>query len=498
MSSKGQILVEFHNWKIHHFTFSLVINALVKKYNSQCLGFRSFNKDLNNQFFFKQIIEQIKFLLGNLFKIKTFSKYYSMGVKKIFKPIIQERHKKDSIKFIKNFYKKKKISNQDIINLSVNGYYLGDIIYDSVLKSENLVTINSNCPNFKKKLFKFLSIFFFWIEYFKTHKVKAVIVGHGTYLSAIPLRIATTKKIKAIVVEIDRIWQLSKKNLYTHRENLSYHKIFRQFNKSKKSKYINEAKKKYIKYIIQNKHHKTKNKISKSNRKIKVLISPHSFADSPHVRGKTLFVDFYEWLIYLLNESKNTNYEWYIKLHPNYLDFFDNTYYFIKDLVNKKFPNVKWLSPKIKNYDLVRKKHIDACFTVHGSIGYEMALLNVPVINASLYNPHRNYNFNFNPKNLREFKKILYNINKIDLNFNKNKILEYIFMKEMFFDKTWLGQEFNNSVSNTNFKFLTKKLENNDIFAKVDFINIDKLLTSFFNSKNYCLLVNKSNIILNQ
>jgi hypothetical protein len=70
-------------------------------------------------------------------------------------------------------------------------------------------------------------------------------------------------------------------------------------------------------------------------------------------------------------------------------------------------------------------------------------------------------------------------------------------MHEMFFDKTWLGQEFNNSTPNTNFNFLTKK-NNNNIFTKVDLVKTDKLLTSFFNSKNYCLLVNKSNIIFNQ
>ena len=292
MGSKSQILVEFHNWKIHHFTFSLVINALAKKYNSQSVGFRSFNEDLRNQYFFKKIIEHMKFLLGNILKTKTFKKYYSIGVKKIFKPNIKERHKKKSIEFIKNFYKKKKISNQDILDLKVNDFYLGDIIYDSVLRSENLITINPHCPNFKKKLFKFLSLYFFWLEYFKTNKVKAVIVCHDTYLSAIPLRIASIKGIKAIVVELERIWQLSKKNFHTHKENLNYHKIFRKFNKSKKSKYINEAKKKYKKKIIRNKLHKTKNKISKSNKKIKVLISPHSFADAPHVRGKTLFVDF--------------------------------------------------------------------------------------------------------------------------------------------------------------------------------------------------------------
>jgi len=107
MSSKNQILLEFHNWKIHHFTFSLVVNALAKKYNSESVGFRSFNEDLNNQYFFKKIIEHIKFLLGNLFKNKTFKKYYSIGVKKIFKPTIKERHKKKSIEFIKNFYKNK-------------------------------------------------------------------------------------------------------------------------------------------------------------------------------------------------------------------------------------------------------------------------------------------------------------------------------------------------------------------------------------------------------
>ena len=57
--------------------------------------------------------------------------------------------------------------------------------------------------------------------------------------------------------------------------------------------------------------------INKSN-KIKILVVAHDFFDSPHSYGNNLFVDFYEWLIFLRDISLNTDYDWYIKTHPDY------------------------------------------------------------------------------------------------------------------------------------------------------------------------------------
>ena len=35
--------------------------------------------------------------------------------------------------------------------------------------------------------------------------------------------------------------------------------------------------------------------------------------------------------------------------------------------------------------------NVDAVFTVNGTIGFDFAILGIPVINASLNNPHINY-----------------------------------------------------------------------------------------------------------
>ncbi len=75
---------------------------------------------------------------------------------------------------------------------------------------------------------------------------------------------------------------------------------------------------------------RSQKKILKSSDKFKVIIFPHSFIDLPHVYGGSLFCDFYDWLIYILKISKNTNYEWYIKVHPDFDKYGDPTFSIIR------------------------------------------------------------------------------------------------------------------------------------------------------------------------
>ena len=44
---------------------------------------------------------------------------------------------------------------------------------------------------------------------------------------------------------------------------------------------------------------------------------------------------------------------------------------------------------------------------MYGTIGFEYAAMNIPVINASLNNPHIAYDFNINPKTRENYQKIL-------------------------------------------------------------------------------------------
>ena len=71
----------------------------------------------------------------------------------------------------------------------------------------------------------------------------------------------------------------------------------------------------------------------------------------------------------------------------------------------------------------------------------EYAYHKIPVINASVNNPHVKYNFNYNPKNVFEYEYLIKNLDNLKnkkLNFSKDKILEYYFMRHMYVDKNWL------------------------------------------------------------
>ena len=56
----------------------------------------------------------------------------------------------------------------------------------------------------------------------------------------------------------------------------------------------------------------------KVSNRFKVLIAVHDFFDNPHGYGGMFFTDYYEWLTFLVDLSKKTNYDWYIKTHPDF------------------------------------------------------------------------------------------------------------------------------------------------------------------------------------
>ena len=136
-----------------------------------------------------------------------------------------------------------------------------------------------------------------------------------------------------------------------------------------------------------------------------------------------LFLDFYEWLCFLGEFSKKTEYEWYIKPHPDYMPGTLKT-------LNKiiiKYPKLSLISPKISNHQLV-KEGISFALTCYGSIGHELPLLGVQVINAG-YNPHIAYDFNGHAKSVEEYAYLLHNLEKLDKKADVDEIYEFYYMR---------------------------------------------------------------------
>jgi hypothetical protein len=334
------------------------------------------------------------------------------------------------------------------------------------------------------------------------NSIKSVIVVHASYFTGIPLRIATYNGIKAISASWTYVFSLTKKRIYPLQNYLDYKKIFRSL---KNKNYLRKLSKNNITSRLNGKILNTYSHLSswshiKSNikkkidlstiRKIRVLISPHLFSDTPHFNGKLLFDDCYQWLIFLLNLSKKTNYTWFIKTHPDIKNFaFDNSSNIINDLL-KSYPHIILLEPHTSHHYIINHIKVNAVFTMYGSVAHEYPYFGVPVVNASLNNPHINYNFCINPRSINELEKIALNIPNLKFKISKKELINFYYMHKIYFNQSWLGINIENFISKNNGlnKVNQDKLIDSKILSSIK--NKKKILDkveNFINSDLYYL-----------
>ncbi len=432
-------------------------DIICKKYNARIVaypGYQLLSSNLNLNF-----IQKLKWKVGNLFSIKSFGIHNSFGVSKIFWPKITNEI---NSKAIKEFNKYDKIikSKSALENYKINNILIGDLIYDSYLKKNLIPTLDISSKNFKNFFLDSLKLYFFWENYFKKDNVKSLVLYHSVYISALPLRIALSKNIPSYIYNYERFYKLNQSRKFVGLEYLDYKKKFSLFSKNKKKEYLNFSKKKIMKrfkgkvvsdipYLSKTAYGKIiKKRVLKRSNKLKILIAPHSFCDSPHCFGNNLFTDHYEWLDSLGKISNETDYDWYIKCHPDYTGYFDNTDELIKKFVIK-YPKIEYLKSNTSHNQII-KEGISAVLTVNGNIAGEYPFFGIPAINASLNHPHINYNFSITPKNKNEYFRLIKKLKSLKLKIKKKEVLEHHYMKNEFFNNRWFFQDLNKVKSSLN------------------------------------------------
>ena len=220
--------------------------------------------------------------------------------------------------------------------------------------------------------------------------------------------------------------------------------------------------------------------------KTNVLICTHCFYDNPHAYGGNLFLDFYEWISFLGKLSYKTNYNWYIKPHPDYLP---GTIEIINQLM-KKFKSIKLVDPDCSFHQL-KNEGLDYVLTTYGSVAHELPLLDINVINADKYNPNCSFRYSKTPKNIKEYKKILLSLGQRKLNNTKFKsdIYKFYYIHHYFMQGKKLFEEDKESEF---FKL--------DYFQSKSKIRIElerKLAKYFLNDNKYSLENYKMAIIKN-
>jgi len=438
VSTKKIFLLEFNGWSAIHIIFSYLV--LYFKYKKKCKIIAYECYDLLNRLnapWYKNIFWK----LGIFLNLKTFKIFKSFGTDKFLKPSFSKRNELEAIKLTKKFLKKKNL--KDLENLKIKDIWIGDLIYDSYLKKYQKPTIDLNSSDFFYFLKNAIELHLYWLDFFNKNKVEAICVCHAVYLTGIPLRIANHNNIKSFAISGLNCDPVNLSNRIRYSDKISASDIHSRFYKKIFYKYSNSTKKKFLflgkkiltdivsgkqkyNYLKYNFYQKNKIKLGKKSKKVRVAVFAHDFIDSPHIYGNHFFPDFKQWFNFLNILIKNTDYDWYIKEHPQIEKI-------TKNEINKLLKKNKKLKLLKKNFPIynMKKMGFDFVLTVYGTVASELAVQGIKVINASRNNPHNRFNFSINPKNLTEYRNLLFNLNKISFNPNIKDLYMFHFMKNL-------------------------------------------------------------------
>ncbi len=329
--------------------------------------------------------------------------------------------------------------NLDVERLSIDGILIGDLIYDSYLMKYRQPTIRRESREFQDFLLLSFELFVAWNDYLDSHDVRAINVTHCVYNVAIPLRIAVKRGIPVFQVNVTHLYRLTESRLFAYNDFFYFPERFAALPADVREAGLAEAKRRIerrfagevgvdMAYSTKSAYSDFKHdRLLRPSSRKKILIATHCFFDSPHSYGNNTFPDFYDWMSFLGEMSEATDYDWYIKTHP---DFLPGTKEVIDGLI-AKYPKLTLLPADSSHHQIIGEG-INLALTVFGTIAFEYAALGIPVINASPSNPHIAYDFNLHARTIEEYRSMLLNLDALDPKIDKQKIYEYYFMRHIF------------------------------------------------------------------
>ena len=445
--NNGIILVEFNAFQGLHINLSYLSNYFSNYFSAKIFAYYNYSlvsSPLNQSF-----LNKIKKILGIIFNLKSYSIYKSFNVEKFIYPKVSAQIK-DQAKLKFKEIKKNILKNEDILNIEIKNVKLGTLIYDGYKIYNKKPYIELDDESFDLFLKDFIELFYFWYDFFENENVKCIVGCHAVYAYGIPMRIAISFNIPCFAVEDGLVFSLTEKNLYQNSEFKYYKKFFSGFTENQKLK----ARKLALKILqkrfdgrvgidikesrisvssFANKFCKNE-KILKNNGKLNVVIFTHEINDAANGNGKGFYPDYYEWLKEVIKLSRETDYNWYVKDHPNYHGKFipgqKMTEATTKELI-KINPEITYLPSSTSHHQIINEK-VDFVMTVNSDISYEYAYYNIPVLTSSKNCPTHDYDFNIHSNSKKEFEDKVKNLKNIKIDIDRNKVLEFYFMASVY------------------------------------------------------------------
>lgn len=379
---------------------------------------------------------------------------------------------------------------EDLFDLHVEGIWIGMDIYESILRS-GVPTVELEKNLTWRIVFYALTYFVFFQEAFYLEKIKAIALSHDNYIGmGLIARIAYDKKVPVYLANSFGILKTTSSH-QIYEIFRDYKIIFEGLDESEKLDAISWSKSILnrriggevgveMSYQKKSAHHnKLIERQTSIGSKFKVIVATHCFYDSPHGYGGMIFPDFYEWLRFLGNLSVETDYEWYLKPHADYLP---GTLEVLRRIV-KEFPKFRIIDPDV-SWGQLKAEGADTVLTCYGSLGHELPLLGWKVINAS-YNPHISYEFNWHANDIGHYRELIRSLELLGPTQGIEKIYEFFYVhKKLMHEETFFFED-PEYFSSGSFKGIPVD-ECRENFKKLDLIlnSVSHKITSYIESDN--------------
>lgn len=376
------------------------------------------------------------------------------------------------------------VSHEELLGLSIKKIYVGDLINDTYLRFKPSPTLSLNDPYLFFLIWHAYRSIRTSKKYFSKTPPQFFLTSYSTYLQhGIAVRAALLNGVS--VYSFGNYQEFSKKlNIedFYHTKNPNNYRV--EFDLlENKSQCIHLAEESFKRKLAgEVDHHFSYMKNSAyvpTEESIPTvrgasIIFLHDFFDSPHVYPGMIFHDFWDWICFTIDCLDSANLKYFVKPHPNQINLNDS----VLSRLIKKYPHLKFISPKVTNIQLIDKGIVSA-ITVYGSVAHEMAYFGIPSI-ACAKHPHISYSFCLTAGSKEEYKKLILEcqiIQDLDKSKMRRESLEFYYMHNLNltnidYDLILAAHNLRTGCSKVGFDDvldltkLTKILSSNDAFKK--------------------------------
>ena len=368
--------------------------------------------------------------------------YLAFGEKVLFRNVHSYRDK-NKVDEVFNTIKKTILTKYDVINITIEDIKIGDLIYDTYLRFRSKPTVDIEDSYLDKVIIESINIFYNVKDLIATGKIKALVNSYTTYIHhGIIVRLFQKNKIP--VYTVVAYYSLIHKSIPQYPSFSNNYFLFpKTFNLlDNKAERLMSVKEQFERrfsgaidaatvYMKESAFSNTENETLKNiewNNTVVVLA--HCFFDSPHIYRDLIFPDFYEWIIFTLDElSKNEKATILVKPHPNGFNGNDEIFEGLQE--KYKNTNIIFIDKKTSQLQIINSKP-KTIITAYGTAAAEFAYQGFPVL--TIYdNPFSSYNFTHMAKTIQEYKLLLQNVLNLPSKQNKEQILEYYYMQHVFY-----------------------------------------------------------------